>query len=96
MHVIAGKAVALREALTPEWKAYQQQVVANARALAEALLGRGYRLVTGGTDTHLVLVDLTERGIWLTNGHPCTAPYRELDVGGLLDKPSPVKKGMPA
>ncbi len=63
MHVIAGKAVALREALTPEWKAYQQQVVANARALAEALLGRGYRLVTGGTDTHLVLVDLTERGV---------------------------------
>ena len=63
MHVIAGKAVALREALTPGWKAYQQQVVANARALAEALLGRGYRLVTGGTDTHLVLVDLTERGI---------------------------------
>jgi glycine hydroxymethyltransferase len=63
MHVIAGKAVALREALTPEWKAYQRQVVTNARALAEALLGRGYRLVTGGTDTHLVLVDLTERGV---------------------------------
>ncbi|MGH7332014.1 MAG: serine hydroxymethyltransferase [Candidatus Rokuibacteriota bacterium] len=63
MHVIAGKAVALREALTPEWKAYQQRVVTNARALAEALLGRGYRLVTGGTDTHLLLVDLTERGV---------------------------------
>jgi glycine hydroxymethyltransferase len=61
MHVIAGKAVALREALTPEWKAYQGQIVANARALAEALLARGFRLVTGGTDTHLLLVDLTNR-----------------------------------
>ncbi len=61
MHVIAGKAVALREALTPEWKAYQRQIVANARALAEALLARGFRLVTGGTDTHLLLVDLTNR-----------------------------------
>jgi glycine hydroxymethyltransferase len=63
MHVIAGKAVALREALTPEWKAYQQQVVTNARALAEALLERGFRLVTGGTDTHLILVDLTDRKV---------------------------------
>ncbi len=63
MHVIAGKAVALREALTPEWRAYQRQIVANARALAEALLRRGYRLVTGGTDTHLLLVDLTSRGL---------------------------------
>jgi glycine hydroxymethyltransferase len=63
MHVIAGKAVALREALTPGWKAYQQQIVANARALAGALLARGFRLVTGGTDTHLLLVDLTGRGV---------------------------------
>jgi len=63
MHVIAGKAVALREALTPEWRAYQRQIVANARALAEGLLRRGYRLVTGGTDTHLMLVDLTPRGL---------------------------------
>jgi glycine hydroxymethyltransferase len=63
MHAIAGKAVALREALTPEWKAYQGQIVANARALAEALLARGFRLVTGGTDTHLILVDLTSRGV---------------------------------
>ena len=62
MHVIAGKAVALREALTPAWKAYQRQIVANARALADALLARGFRLVTGGTDTHLLLVDLTNRG----------------------------------
>jgi len=61
MHVIAGKAVALREALTPAWKAYQRQIVANARALADGLLARGFRLVTGGTDTHLLLVDLTDR-----------------------------------
>ncbi|MBZ4401869.1 serine hydroxymethyltransferase [Myxococcus sp. AS-1-15] len=58
MHVIAGKAVALREALTPEYKAYQQQIVANARALAEALLSAGLRLTSGGTDNHLMLVDL--------------------------------------
>jgi glycine hydroxymethyltransferase len=59
MHVIAAKAVALREALTPEWRAYQRQIVANAAALAQALVRRGYRLVTGGTETHLMLVDLT-------------------------------------
>ena len=63
MHVIAGKAVAFREALTPEWRTYQGQIVTNARALADALLGRGLRLVSGGTDTHLILVDLTGRGI---------------------------------
>jgi glycine hydroxymethyltransferase len=63
MHIIAAKAVAFREALTPEWRAYQRQILANARALAEALLARGFRLVSGGTDTHLMLVDLTSRGI---------------------------------
>jgi glycine hydroxymethyltransferase len=63
MHVIAGKAVAFREALTPEWRAYQQQIVLNAAALAQALLGRGYRLVSGGTDTHLLLLDLSDRDI---------------------------------
>ncbi len=63
MHVIAGKAVAFREASTPEWRAYQQQIVRNAKALADALLARGYRLVTGGTDTHLILVDLGPRGV---------------------------------
>jgi glycine hydroxymethyltransferase len=63
MHVIAAKAVALREALTPEWRTYQRQIVANAAALAAALVRRGYRLVTGGTDTHLMLVDLTPRGL---------------------------------
>jgi glycine hydroxymethyltransferase len=63
MHVIAAKAVAFHEARSPAWRAYQAQVVANARALAGALAGRGYRLVTGGTDTHLMLVDLSPRGL---------------------------------
>ena len=63
MHIIAAKAVAFREAQLPEWRAYQQQVVRNAKALAAALLARGYRLVSGGTDTHLLLVDLTPKGL---------------------------------
>jgi glycine hydroxymethyltransferase len=63
MHAIAGKAVAFREALTPAWRAYQQQIVKNAKALAEALMARGLRLVSGGTDTHLMLVDLSPRGV---------------------------------
>ncbi len=63
MHVIAGKAVAFREALTPGWRDYQKQIVKNAAALAAALIERGYRLVSGGTDTHLMLVDLTSRNI---------------------------------
>ncbi len=58
MHVIAAKAVAFSEALRPEFRAYSRQVVANARALAEVLKGQGLDLVTGGTDNHLVLVDL--------------------------------------
>jgi glycine hydroxymethyltransferase len=63
MHVIAAKAVAFKEAQEPAWREYQRQIVKNARALAEALLARGFRLVSGGTDTHLILVDLTSRGI---------------------------------
>lgn len=58
MHVIAGKAVCLGEALKPEFKAYQQQVVKNAAALADFLMGYGFDLVSGGTDNHLMLVDL--------------------------------------
>jgi glycine hydroxymethyltransferase len=61
MHVIAAKAVALLEALSPEFKAYQQQVVANARALARSLQDRGHRIVSGGTDNHLFLLDLVGR-----------------------------------
>ncbi|MEA2684277.1 MAG: glycine hydroxymethyltransferase [Chloroflexota bacterium] len=58
-HIIAAKAVAFKEALTPDFKAYQQRIVVNARALAEQLASRGLRLVSGGTDTHLVLADVT-------------------------------------
>ena len=63
MHVIAAKAVALGEAATPEFRNYQEQVVLNAKMLAEALLEEGFKLVSGGTDNHLILVDLSERGI---------------------------------
>jgi glycine hydroxymethyltransferase len=58
MHVIAAKAVALKEALSPEFKVYQQQIVKNAQALAQALIGNGFRLTSDGTDNHLMLVDL--------------------------------------
>ena len=58
MHVIAGKAVAFGEAMKPEFKAYQEQVVRNAKALAEALMARGQKIVSGGTDNHLMLLDL--------------------------------------
>ena len=63
MHVIAAKAVAFQEALTPEFRSYQHQIVANAKALASALIRRGFRLVSGGTDNHLMLVDLTPQTI---------------------------------
>ena len=59
MHVIAGKAVALKEALQPEFKAYQEQIVKNAKALCEGLMKRGVKIVSGGTDNHLMLVDLS-------------------------------------
>lgn len=58
MHVIAAKAVALKEALSPDFKSYQQQIVKNAQALAQALMSQGFRLTSGGTDNHLMLVDL--------------------------------------
>ena len=63
MHVIAAKAVAFREALRPEFKAYQQQVIANAQALADELMKGGLDIVTGGTDTHVLLVDLRPKGV---------------------------------
>jgi glycine hydroxymethyltransferase len=63
MHVIAAKAVALKEALEPVFKEYQQNIVTNARALADALMERNFELVSGGTDTHLVLVDLRGKNI---------------------------------
>jgi glycine hydroxymethyltransferase len=63
MHVIAAKAVALKEAMQPEFKRYQERIVANARVLAEALMGYGFNLVSGGTDNHLILVDLRNKGL---------------------------------
>jgi len=63
MHVIAAKAVAFKEALQPEFKQYQGQVLANARAMAQVFLDRGYKVVSGGTDDHLFLVDLIDKGI---------------------------------
>ncbi len=72
MHIIAAKAVAFGEALKPEFKAYCRQVVANAKALAAALSDRGYRMTTGGTDNHLVLVDLRARNENLTGKDAAT------------------------
>ncbi len=63
MHVIAAKAVAFKEALTEEFNAYQRQIVANARALAQGLIQRGFRLISDGTDNHLMLVDLSPKNL---------------------------------
>ncbi|MCZ6585647.1 MAG: serine hydroxymethyltransferase [Gammaproteobacteria bacterium] len=63
MHVIAAKAVALAEALQPDFKGYQQQVLSNAQRMAETLIDRGYKIVSGGTDTHLMLVDMIKQKI---------------------------------
>lgn len=63
MHIIAAKAVAFKEALAPKFKRYQEQIVSNSRTLAGEFLKRGYRLVAGGTDTHLILVDLAATGL---------------------------------
>lgn len=63
MHVIAAKAVALKEAMEPAFKEYQQQVLQNARAMADVMMARGYKVVSGGTDDHLFLVDLIDKGL---------------------------------
>jgi glycine hydroxymethyltransferase len=109
MHVIAAKAVAFREAQTPEWRAYQGQIVRNARALADALLARGYRLVSGGTDTHLLLVDLTGKGVtgkdaqealdraWITinkNGIPFDTKGPMVTSGIRIGTPAVTTRGM--
>lgn len=65
MHIIAAKAVAFGEALRPEFKDYQEQVLKNAKAMSERFMERGVRLISGGTDTHLMLIDVTSLG---TNG----------------------------
>ena len=109
MHVIAAKAVAFREAQAPEWRAYQRQIVANAHALAEALMARGHRLVSGGTDTHLMLVDVTARGItgkdaqegldraWITvnkNGIPFDTKGPMVTSGIRIGTPAVTTRGM--
>ena len=62
MHAIAGKAVAFKEAMEPEFKTYQEQVVKNAQVMASVFIDRGYNIVSGGTDNHLMLVDLGRSG----------------------------------
>jgi glycine hydroxymethyltransferase len=80
MHAITAKAIAFGEALTPEFRTYQEQVVANARALAEALVTKGYRLCSGGTDNHLMLVDLRGRDAELTGADA----ERWLETAGMI------------
>ena len=109
MHVIAAKAVAFREAQTAEWRTYQGQIVRNARALADALVGKGHRLVSGGTDTHLVLVDLTRKAMtgkdaqealdraWITvnkNGIPFDTKGPTVTSGVRLGTPAVTTRGM--
>jgi len=103
MHVIAAKAVALGEALRPEFKLYQGQVVKNASALAAGLAARGWRIISGGTDNHLMLVDMFQQGI------PGNEAERTLDRAGITVnkngipfdpnpplKPSGIRIGSPA
>ena len=77
-HTTAAIAVALREASTPAFADYAHEIVANARALAEALLERGFDLVSGGTDNHLILIDLTNKGV---SGRPAA---QALDRAGIV------------
>ena len=80
MHVIAAKAVAFGEALTPEFKTYQEQVIRNAKTLAESLIGLGFRLVTNGTDNHLMLIDLSQSHTGEVTGKEAEA---WLDLAGI-------------
>jgi glycine hydroxymethyltransferase len=77
MHVVAAKAIGFGEALQPAFRSYAAQIVANARTLAHELLSRGFRLVSGGTDNHLLLVDVASRGL---GGN---AAERALDASGI-------------
>ncbi len=108
-HIIAAKAVCFKEALEPEFRAYQAQVLANARALAAALARRGFRIVSGGTDTHLFLVDLVPRkitgleaqqaleraGITVNRNAIPFDPYPPYKAGGLrIGTPAVTTRGM--
>jgi glycine hydroxymethyltransferase len=87
MHIIAAKAVAFGEDLTPQFKAYSMQIVKNAQALAAALQRKGYRLVSGGTDNHLMLVDLRPRSATLTGAEA----EKALEAAGIIAN----KNGIP-
>lgn len=103
MHVIAAKAVALKEAMSPEFKAYARQVVANAKAMASALAGAGYRIVSGGTDNHLILVDVSVKSL---DGKTCQEILDRAKITvnknmipfdkGSAFKPSGIRLGTPA
>jgi glycine hydroxymethyltransferase len=80
MHIIAAKAVAFGEALRPEFRGYAQQIVKNAKALADALAQRGYRLQSGGTDNHLMLVDLRARNAAFTGADA----EKALEAAGMI------------
>ncbi len=77
MHVIAAKAVAFKEASTPEFKKYQEQIVKNAKTLSEAMIANGFRLVSGGTDNHLMLVDMRSKGL---NGKEAEKLFDEVGI----------------
>lgn len=77
MHVIAAKAVAFGEALQPEFKTYQTKVVENAKALAQALMDRGFRIVSGGTDNHVMLVDVRTKDL---TGKDAENMLHEVDI----------------
>ena len=87
MHIVAAKAVAFGEDLKPQFKAYAQQIVKNAKALAEALMARGYRLTSGGTDNHLMLVDLRTKNEQLTGAEV----EKALEAAGIIAN----KNGVP-
>jgi len=103
MHVIAGKAVSFKEALEPQFAQYQKQVLKNAKALSSALTERGFKILTGGTDNHLMLVDLSETGV---TGKEMQIRLDEVDItcnknGIPFDKQSPfvtsgIRLGTPA
>jgi len=80
MHVILAKAIAFGEALKPEFRVYQQQVVKNAQALAKGLQAKGYRITSGGTDNHLMLVDLRARDESLTGADA----EKQLEAAGII------------
>ena len=94
MHIIAAKAVAFGEALRPEYKTYVQQIVKNAKALAAGLTQRGYRLVSGGTDNHLMLVDLRTKSAELTGSEAAVALEHAgivINANGIPNDPRPPK-----